>query len=674
MFIFLIVLVVAAFWMVGVYNGLIGLRNQAQNAWTQIDVQLKRRHDLIPNLVNTVKGAMDYERGTMEAVIAARAKAMGAQGVKATAEAEGQLTQALGKLVALMENYPDLKASTNVLQLQEELTSTENRIGFARQQYNDSATAYNTRQQQFPASLVAGISGAKPADLWVIADAGERAVPTIDLTLTLPGRVSDANLFAQQAANRRRSFWLVAGFLIFFAWVGFGGDYALYLLTAGAARGAYHHTIPFIGVLTTAAAAALCAYAWQTGPRRVLLAAGAWEIITPSTAEQKQLDNVVEEMAIAAGLPKPTVWVVPDPDLNAFATGHDPRHASLAVTQGLLDALDRDELQAVVAHEMSHIQNDDVKLMTLLAGMLGAVALLSDTMSRSLRYGGRGPSRAGERPRRRQGGRLARRGAAGPVGLHPPHRARGDAAPRDGGEPQAGIPGGCHRRAVHQEPGGAGARAGAARRLGGGDAEHHAGRGASVHRGSGGAEDQRPGGALRGHLRLPPADPSAGGAAEGDGLPGGQAGGRSAARLDGRRRRERAGQSLGVEREAQHPRGARGPGGDAVSVLQHEQLEPPRGRRRELDRQGALRHQHQRHVEAVHRVDQRLRSGHPLRRVPRAADDRLDHPRRALLGHQDERRGPGWPASGRPHRPAGRSSARPARTPPSRPGAVPPPA
>lgn len=201
--------------------------------------------------------------------------------------------------------------------------------------------------------------------------------------------MSDANLFAQQAANRRRSFWLVAGFLLFFAWVGFGGDYALYLLTQGAARGAYHHTIPFIGVLTTAAAAGICLYAWNTGPRRVLLAAGAWEIITPSTPAQRQLDNVVEEMAIAAGLPKPSVWIVPDADLNAFATGHDPRHASLAVTEGLLDALDRDELQGVVAHEMAHIQNDDVKLMTLLAGMLGAVALLSDAMGRYLRSGGR---------------------------------------------------------------------------------------------------------------------------------------------------------------------------------------------------------------------------------------------------------------------------------------------
>jgi LemA protein len=185
--ILLVILAVLVLWGVGAYNGLVSLRNQVQNGWTQIDVQLRRRHDLIPNLVNTVKGAMEYERGTMEAVIAARARAMGAQGVKATAEAEGQLTQALGKLFALMENYPDLKATANVLQLQEELTSTENRIGFSRQHYNDVATEYNTKQQQFPTNLVAGLARATPADLWVIADDAERAVPTVDLSTRAPG-------------------------------------------------------------------------------------------------------------------------------------------------------------------------------------------------------------------------------------------------------------------------------------------------------------------------------------------------------------------------------------------------------------------------------------------------------------------------------------------------------
>ncbi len=184
--ILLIVLVVVALWVLGAYNALIALKNQVINAWKQIDVQLKRRHDLIPNLVNTVKGAMDFERSTLEAVISARNKAVSAQGVPATAKAEGELTQALGRLFALTEAYPDLKSSQNVLQLQEELTSTENKIGFARQLYNDVATQYNTKQMQFPTNLVAGLAKASPADLWEIEDAAERAVPKVDLSLNKP--------------------------------------------------------------------------------------------------------------------------------------------------------------------------------------------------------------------------------------------------------------------------------------------------------------------------------------------------------------------------------------------------------------------------------------------------------------------------------------------------------
>ena len=184
--ILLIILVVVALWVMGAFNALISLKNQVINAWKQIDVQLKRRHDLIPNLVNTVKGAMDFERSTLEAVIAARNKAVSAQGVPATAKAEGELTQALGRLFALTEAYPELKSSQNVLQLQEELTSTENKIGFARQLYNDVATQYNTRQMQFPTNLVAGLANASPADLWEIEDSAERAVPKVDLSLNKP--------------------------------------------------------------------------------------------------------------------------------------------------------------------------------------------------------------------------------------------------------------------------------------------------------------------------------------------------------------------------------------------------------------------------------------------------------------------------------------------------------
>jgi heat shock protein HtpX len=223
----------------------------------------------------------------------------------------------------------------------------------------------------------------------------------------------DVNLFAQQEANRRRSTWLVVGFIIFFAWVGFGGDIAFGLLTADAEPGAYRHVVPVIGIVTTLTAAGICWYAWRYGAERVLWATGAWEIVEPATPEQKQLVNVVEEMAIASGLPKPRVWVVPDEDPNAFATGRDARSASIAVTEGLLAALSRDELQGVVAHEMAHVRNLDVRLMTLLAGMVGAVALMSDGMGRMLRSG----SRVGGSSGGRGGGSSSGKGGGNPLGL-----------------------------------------------------------------------------------------------------------------------------------------------------------------------------------------------------------------------------------------------------------------
>ena len=185
--ILLVVLALVLFWLVSAYNGLVNLKNQVLNAWKQIDVQLKRRHDLIPNLVSTVKGAMQFERETLEAVVAARNQAIKVQQapgahVSETAAAEAQLTGALGRLLAVVEAYPDLKATGNVAQLQEELTSTENKIAFARQLYNDTATQYNTKQQQFPTNLLAGMASASPAELWEITDEAERAVPKVDLS------------------------------------------------------------------------------------------------------------------------------------------------------------------------------------------------------------------------------------------------------------------------------------------------------------------------------------------------------------------------------------------------------------------------------------------------------------------------------------------------------------
>ena len=186
----LIIVAVLVAWVIVSYNGLIGLKNQTLNAFKQIDVQLKRRHDLIPNLVNAVKGAMDFEKSTLEAVIQARnqavkinAGAAGPEAMKQVSQAENQLSGALSRLMVVMEQYPQLKATGNIGQLQEELTSTENRIAFARQLYNDTATQYNTKQQQFPTSVVAGIAKAQPADLWEIEDQAEKAVPQVDLSM-----------------------------------------------------------------------------------------------------------------------------------------------------------------------------------------------------------------------------------------------------------------------------------------------------------------------------------------------------------------------------------------------------------------------------------------------------------------------------------------------------------
>ncbi len=169
------VLLLAFLWVIGTYNGLVRLRNQVKNAWAQIDVQLKRRHDLIPNLVETVKGYAKHERGTLDAVVQARARATGAQTVDDRIRSEGELSQALGRLMVVVEAYPDLKANQNFLALQEELTSTENKISFARQFYNDSVMQYNTRIESFPANVVAGSFAFQPATLFELQGRDERA-------------------------------------------------------------------------------------------------------------------------------------------------------------------------------------------------------------------------------------------------------------------------------------------------------------------------------------------------------------------------------------------------------------------------------------------------------------------------------------------------------------------
>jgi LemA protein len=171
------------FWVAAKYNGLITLRNQVTNGWKQIDVQLKRRHDLIPNLVNTVRGQMEFEQETLTRVVEARNAAASAKGIADSAAKEDVLSSALSKLFALVENYPTLRSNENVKQLQEELTSTENKISFARQFYNDIATKFNIAQQIFPSNIIASMFNFKPAELFEIQAAAEREVPSVNLSL-----------------------------------------------------------------------------------------------------------------------------------------------------------------------------------------------------------------------------------------------------------------------------------------------------------------------------------------------------------------------------------------------------------------------------------------------------------------------------------------------------------
>jgi len=175
-------LVILVLWFIGTYNRFIGMRNQVKNAWSQIDVQLKRRHDLIPNLVEVVKDYMGFEQETLENVTKARNVAMAAsgQGPGAQGAAEAGLSKALAGLYVVMENYPDLKANQNVAQLQEELTSTENKIAFSRQFYNDSVMRFNTGIQRIPANIIAGLGGFKAEEFFEIEET-EREVPKVDL-------------------------------------------------------------------------------------------------------------------------------------------------------------------------------------------------------------------------------------------------------------------------------------------------------------------------------------------------------------------------------------------------------------------------------------------------------------------------------------------------------------
>ena len=179
MYVLLIIVVAAVLWLIGAYNGLVQLKIRVTNGWAQIDVQLKRRHDLIPNLIETAKGYMKFERETLENVTKARTQATTATTVKDREGAENILTGALRSLFMVVEKYPELKANQNMLALQEELTSTENKIAFARQYYNDEVTTYNTMVKTFPANTVAPMLGFTPEEFFELKDLAEKEPPKV---------------------------------------------------------------------------------------------------------------------------------------------------------------------------------------------------------------------------------------------------------------------------------------------------------------------------------------------------------------------------------------------------------------------------------------------------------------------------------------------------------------
>ena len=173
------VIVLAVLYVIGIYNSLVALANQVKNAWSQIDVQLKRRYDLIPNLIETVKGYMQHERQTLENITAARSRAMGSGGMADKAKAEGALTDAISKFFVVAENYPDLKANQNFMALQEELKSTENKIAFSRQSYNDQVLFFNNKIQMFPSNVIAGMFNFKTQEYFQVENPAERQAPKV---------------------------------------------------------------------------------------------------------------------------------------------------------------------------------------------------------------------------------------------------------------------------------------------------------------------------------------------------------------------------------------------------------------------------------------------------------------------------------------------------------------
>src|SRR5437763_2837148 len=401
LWIFLAVIVALVVWAVSIFNRLVALRNRFKNAFSQIDVQLRRRYDLIPNLVESVKGYMQHERGTLEAVVKARGNAVSAAQAAAArpgepaamqglSQAEGALGGALGRLLAVFEQYPDLKANQNVLGLQEELSSTENKVAFAHQAYNDSVMEYNTRRVSFPDSIFAGMFGFATAELLQATESvEERKAPQVRFEGT---RLAAATFFEQQHLARRNTRVLFIRSVLATIAVVLAVD-----LVAGTAH-VWTHLRDGVPLAQRYAAVPRAFYVWASlGTALLIFAVSAFNVtklggsgaavaemvgarrVEPATREplERRLLNIVEEMAIAAGVRVPAVYVMDaERGINAFAAGWDTTNCVVAVTRGALETLSRDELQGVIGHEFSHIVNGGIRLNIRMIGVLAGIIFI----------------------------------------------------------------------------------------------------------------------------------------------------------------------------------------------------------------------------------------------------------------------------------------------------------
>ena len=399
------IIVVVGFMLVGTYNRLVGLRQNANQAFADIDVQLKQRQDLIPNLVETVKGYATHESGTLTAVTHARAAAASAGTVERRVNAENALSGALRQLFAVSEAYPDLKANANFMQLQAELGDIENKLAAARRFFNNAVSEYNASIQQFPAVL-AGPMGFTQRP----SSTSARTAPP-----PRPRRRSSSSSgsHAVQAVglqtfiwnNNARSLFLLAGFPVLLAILWFaiqlvlvGGGFErppmAYYDGGGTLIGyVVHATIQSLP-LAIAVAVGWFVIAYFANQTIIDLATGASPI---SRKDDPELYNLLENLCISRGMKTPTLRIIDSDEMNAFASGIHEGQFSITVTRGLRERLDRDELEAVLAHELTHIINRDVRTMVIAAVFAGIISLVAQVLARMLwfRTGGRDEERRG---------------------------------------------------------------------------------------------------------------------------------------------------------------------------------------------------------------------------------------------------------------------------------------